>query len=132
MAWTVGKTLLGLGGPSTELTAASERRAQYQLGVMMRTQLTNYEQVMGKSDPHGWHMSLMTLRNMANGLEEGKWPMGSNGLNWFWSVPWGEGYADRDLWHFWAKADPSGGSSGDDADVVPLVPRGGLKRELVA
>lgn len=133
MAWSVGKTMVGFDKPSAEVSAASERRAQYYLSQILRQHVTSYELVMAKSDPHGWYGPLLKLRRMADQLETGKWPVGSDGLNWLWSLPWGAGnLADRDLWVFWAKCDGDSGGSGDNADVVPLVPKSGLKKELVA
>jgi hypothetical protein len=125
--------MVGFERPSAELAAVNERRAQYHLSQILRQHLTSYELIMAKSDPHGWYGPLLKLRRMADRLESGKWPAGSDGLNWFWSLPWGtEQSADRDLWLFWAKNEGSPGDSGGDADVVPLVPRGGLQKELVA
>jgi hypothetical protein len=132
VSWSVGKTMVGLGGPTTERACKNERRAQYELCQVLRQLVESYEVVMAKSDPHGWYGALLKLRRMADQLETGKWPVGGEGLNWLWSLPWGSGItAERDLWIFWAKCDGSGGA-GDSDTVEPVGPTGGLKRELEA
>ena len=133
MAWSVGKTMVGSDIPSTVLGAVNERRAQYYLSQIVRQQITAYTLVMTKDDPYGWSKAMARLDRLANKLESGKWPASEDGLNWLWSVPWGSGLTDdRDLWIFWAKAEGGRGGAGDDAEVVPLVPRGGREKELVA
>lgn len=133
MGWVVGKTMVGMGKPSAEVPATTERQAQYKLNQLLIQQVLAYEAVMAKSDPHGWIVALLRLKRLAAKMESGHWPPGEDGLNWLWSLPWGpEPTADRDLWVFWARFEGSSGGSGDGADVVPLVPKGGLKRELVA
>jgi hypothetical protein len=124
--------MMGFDKPSAEMGAANERRAQYYLSQILRQHLAAYELVMAKGDPNGWTFSLLKLRRLVDTLEEGKWPAGEDGLNWFWSLPWGSGLrAERDCWVFWAKEQPNGGGSGDGAEIVEIGPKDGAKRKLV-
>lgn len=129
MAWLVGKLLVGAGGIQTEERASNERQAQYKLGQVFEDQWASYAQIRG-NQPVEWVEAHQRLRKFVSALRSGKWPEGPDGLNWFWSVPWGP--HDRDCWVFWAKELPDGGSGGGGGDVVPLFPKGGREKELSA
>lgn len=131
MSWLIGKTMVGLSSASVETPASTERRAQAQLEHIIRQHIVTYKVLCNQQMHYG---PLMKLERMADTLESGKWPVGSDGLNWFWSIPMGGNPdSNRDCWVFWAKYESDGsGGGGKDADLVPLVPRGGIKREAVA
>lgn len=106
MSWSVGKTMVGQDGIEASSTGLSEMQARQELATLMKTEIQKYETVMAKSDPHGWYGPLMKLRWLVSNLDDGKWPVSSHGLNWFWSIPWGpELEAERDLWVFWVRHD---------------------------
>lgn len=129
MPWIVGKTMVGLAEPSVSATVETEQQAKYQLGNIVRIHHETYRQAL-KGAEFSWYGPMLKLKRMVDLLEAEKWPAGSDGLNWFWSLAWGtEQHARRDCWVFWAKCNPG---PSDPNLVVPLAPRGGIKREMAA
>lgn len=129
MTWIVGKTMVGLAAPGVSATTETEQQAKYRLSNIVRIHHETYMQAL-KGSEFSWYGPMLKLEWLAEVLEAGKWPGGSDGLNWLWSVAWGdEQYARRDCWVFWAKCNPG---PNDPNPAIPLIPRDGIKREMAA